>query len=420
MTNQRRGAMLRIIIVAWVLGSCVAFLPSAQCGSHQSKGSVCDLVQCKNHRPYGSSRSPLLVALTSTDVTTKTYNMRYLTEVLGISDSKMEKLSRSQWNILTLEIGVLEKRVHWLTKRLKLRTTEMKKIAQRLPNLLQQQPETTFAPKLDFLQTRLLLDDASLRKLILAAPEVLKCSIGDNLEPKLDWLQRRLHLDDAAVVKMIRRLPTIFYYSVEGNLEPKLEWLHQRLNLDGAAVGKMVQRLPSLLSFSVDDNMKPKVGWLQQRLDLDDAAIGKMIQQCPFIFSTTADTIETKLNWLQWRLHLDDAALSAMIQRLPRILSCNVDTNIKPTLNFYIDALGNEREVFVLVTSYPDLFSYSLEKRLKPRLRDAKDAGIVIDSGCLIRLAKYTDDRWQKSLAFQAKELEIGSQRRNRGRAMDV
>merc|ERR1711966_267294 len=242
---------------------------------------------------------------------------------------------------------------------------------------------TTFAPKLDFLQTRLLLDDASLRKLILAAPEVLKCSIRDNLEPKLDWLQRRL-------------------------------------NLDGAAVGKMVQRLPSLLSFSVDDNMKPKVGWLQQRLDLDDAAIGKMIQQCPFIFSTTADTIETKLNWLQWRLHLDDAALSAMIQRLPRILSCNVDTNIKPTLNFYIDALGNEREVFVLVTSYPDLFSYSLEKRLKPRLRDAKDAGIVIDSGCLIRLAKYTDDRWQKSLAFQAKELEIGSQRRNRGRAMDV
>ena len=113
--------------------------------------------------------------------------------------------------------------------------------------------------------------------------------------------------------------------------------------------------------------------------------------------------MEPTLEWLQQRLRLDDAAVSEMIQKLPALFGCNVDTNLKPTLNFYIDALGDKREACALVIDRPNLFGYSLEKRLKPRLEDARDAGIVIDSGCLSRIAMYTNDKWQKSLAFQTK-----------------
>lgn len=353
--------MHRAIIAAWLLACGSAFQPTAQHGpiaSHDRR------VPRDTHRRYR------LPPLFGTDPSTIAYNREYLTRTLGVSDDKIWKVSGKEWNILTLEIGVLEGRVRWLSERLALKENEVKKIAQQHPNILQKQSEDNLAPKLDYLQSRLLLDDASLRKLILTAPQVLGKSIEDNLEPKLDWLQQRLHLDDAAVSKMIKRHPVIFCYDIDTTLEPTLNWLQQRLGLDDAAVSKMIKLLPALFGYNIDTNLEPKLEWLQQRFDLSNSAVSDMIQKCP------------------------------------SILGYNVDTNLGPTLNFYIDALGDEGEALALVTQYPNLLSYSLEKRLKTRLEQAQDTGSMIDANFLQRIAGYTSDKWQRSLTFQANKLK--------------
>ena len=119
--------------------------------------------------------------------------------------------------------------------------------------------------------------------------------------------------------------------------------------------------------------------------------------------------MELKLEWLQQHLHLDDAALSNMIQQFPALFNCNAETNLRPTLDFYIDALGDTQGALALVVGQPNLFSLSLEKRLKPRLKEAQEAGIVIDSGCVTRIALLTNENWSSSLAFQIEQLKIGS-----------
>lgn len=98
-------------------------------------------------------------------------------------------------------------------------------------------------------------------------------------------------------------------------------------------------------------------------------------------------------------------------------MSCNIESNLEPTLNFYVNAMtmatmGEEegeknekkkkkkkQEVLELLVNNPSLFHYSLENRLKPRLEEARDIGMDIDSTASLRkLGQYTDDEWYKML----------------------
>ena len=86
-----------------------------------------------------------------------------------------------------------------------------------------------------------------------------------------------------------------------------------------------------------------------------------------------------------------------------------MDSNLRPILNFSSNALEEKQRGFALAINSPNLSNFSHEKRLKPWLADTQDAEIVIDSGCLSLIALYTNDKWQKSLAFRAILLEISS-----------
>ena len=83
---------------------------------------------------------------------------------------------------------------------------------------------------------------------------------------------------------------------------------------------------------------------------------------------------------------------------MPSLLACRIDTNIEPTLNFYIDTLGDEDRALNLVIGRPALIGYSLENRLKPRLQEAQNCGMIIDKGCLTRMGSYTNDQWSRSI----------------------
>ena len=129
-----------------------------------------------------------------------------------------------------------------------------------------------------------------------------------------------------------------------------------------------------------------------------------MIQKWPAILCLSIpDNIEPKFKWLQQRLSLTDDELSKLIQKLPPLLGCNINTNLEPTINFYIDALGDESKALAFVIRDPSSLSRSLEKRLKPRLEEARDAGMIIDSTCLNSIMVRTEDQWAKKMLKEMK-----------------
>ena len=123
----------------------------------------------------------------------------------------------------------------------------------------------------------------------------------------------------------------------------------------------------------------------------------------PILGLSITENMEPKLKWLQRRLSLTDEELSKIIQQLPPLLGCNIETNIEPTLNFYINALGDESEALTFVIRDPSSFGRSLEKRLKPRLQEAQDAGMIVNSKCLKLMMKYTDNEWAKKMLKERK-----------------
>ena len=129
----------RAIIVTGLFGSLAAFQPSLHRSLLKSNGGALNFVSPENCHPQRSPLSPLFAAFEPTDAGTKLHNRQYLNRTLGVSKHLLDKLSARTGggNILTLEIGVLEGRVDWLTKRLNLKVNEMKRIAQQHPNILQ-------------------------------------------------------------------------------------------------------------------------------------------------------------------------------------------------------------------------------------------------------------------------------------------
>ena len=57
--------------------------------------------------------------------------------------------------------------------------------------------------------------------------------------------------------------------------------------------------------------------------------------------------------------------------------------------------MGDENKALDLIIRIP---ASSLEKRLKPRLEEAIDAGMIVNSKCLQLIMKYTDNEWAKKM----------------------
>jgi len=335
-------------------------------------------------------------------------NKKYLTQTLGLPKNKVEKLQEMDGlpNILTLDEGILEERVLWLKQRLKLKNKgQIRGIVQHQPHVLARL-SSNLEQKIDYLQTRLLLDDKSLRKLILDAPHILPMGT-DNIEETLNWLQRRLSLDDRKLAKLVKRAPYTLGCSVDENLEPTLDWLQRRLNMDDFSISRVVQKMPRILHLNIESNLEPKLDWLQEEFKLDDEAVGKMVQRAPTIIGLAIDSWEIKIDWIQSRLGLVDQDLADFVLKSPSILNLTIE-NLSSTLQFFIDALGNEREAVRLVTNNPSLLAYSLERRLKPRLQETRELRLQVDTSCLRRIGQYSDEYWKAATSFVRDHQEFG------------
>jgi len=385
-------SLLSVVLVAVVYATAFQQQPSRQ-----------------NHHAHKYRRHPSTALFYAAKDECIAANKKYLSRRLGLTKDQVQRLQTDGLpNILTLEDGVLEERVDWLKKRLKLKNkSQIRKIVQHQPHVLAKL-SSNLAQKIDYLQTRLRLNDDSLRKMFLEAPHLIPCST-ENMEETLNWLQTRLRLDDRQLTKLICRAPYTLGCSVSENLEPTLDWIQRRLHtLDEFTISRVVQKMPRILHLNIEANLEPKFDWLQHQFNLDDDALGKMVQRSPTFLGLSIDTWEVKLDWIERRLDLTDQDLSKFILKAPSILNCNIESNLDLTLDFYIDALGNEREAVRLVTKNPSLLAYSLEKRLKPRLQETRDAGILIDAGCLRRIGQYTDDYWKMALSFVRDHQELG------------
>lgn len=96
-------------------------------------------------------------------------------------------------------------------------------------------------------------------------------------------------------------------------------------------------------------------------------------------------------------LRFHNEAICSMICRFPPLLSYNPEPVLKPKLDFLVYSMG--RQIYEVV-EYPRFFSYSLDKKIKPRARVIQRFKIKCS---LKEMLALNDDQ------FAAKFLGFGS-----------
>ena len=117
--------------------------------------------------------------------------------------------------------------------------------------------------------------------------------------------------------------------------------------------------------------------------------------------------MEPTLQYLERQLSLTNDELSNIILLQPSLLNMNITTNLGPKIDFYIEGADIEKDdVIDLLRRDPRLLTVSLNNRLIPRLKEAREAGLIINPGCLKRMARMTNEKWALSLAYQRRNSE--------------
>lgn len=153
---------------------------------------------------------------------------------------------------------------------------------------------------------------------------------------------------------------------------------------------------------------------LLERLALtpEDAAAVRL--NLPNALTITPAQINDTLSWLEERLELSQANLRDIVLGYPGVLELSLETNLKPTVTFFADALGDSKNVDALLAGLlcdsPRLLEYNLNKRLIPRFARVKDLlnGNAIDVASLRAIATKTNSRFEEWLQQEVEIVESG------------
>ena len=316
----------------------------------------------------------------------------FLQQRLRLTTKKsLKKFVMNYPTVLSFKLSTMEYKINWLQGRLHLTDKQLSRIVQVLPRIcLSYSIKTNLEPKFRWLQTRLNITDDELSKMMCKWPRIAGYNVNRTLDPRLNMLQERLDLTPAELGQLVVRYPRAVGIT-QHNMQEGMTWCEDQLGLDVNATKKLLIRQPEVLTLK-RTTLETRVIWLQQHLNLVDRTdVSKIICSQPSVLTNNVDSkLQPQLDWLQAYFNLDKAGLRSMVLYFPAILVYSIGNNLQVKMEFYEKLLGEEA-AHALIIKTPQYLSYSLEKRVKPRLAQVKKLDIHYS---LSSLVVSTDDRW--------------------------
>eukprot|EP00850_Spirogloea_muscicola_P001990 SM000007S20950 [mRNA] locus=s7:1099530:1110613:+ [translate_table: standard] len=190
-----------------------------------------------------------------------------------------------------------------------------------------------------------------------------------NFEQKADFLMQ-LGLNGEGLAKVVSRAPQLLALSVEGNLRPAVKFLNS-LGLEGSDLVKVLQKRPQLLGFT-ERKLRANLAFLEE-LGLNELKVRKLVNKGPVLLTLSLDNnlIPTRDFFYSKGFSRDD--LATMLIRLPGLLGYKVSTVLEPKYEYITGIMERSLEEIV---KFPQIFSYSLSCRIKPRQVQIGSLGI--------------------------------------------
>lgn len=183
--------------------------------------------------------------------------------------------------------------------------------------------------------------------------------------------------------------PKILTSNIKNDLIPVFQLLSCDLQVPSYNFRKVINKCPRLLACSVEDQLKPALFYLKRLgfTDLDALAY----QDAILLVSSVENTLIPKLNYLM-SLGFSRNDVIGMVLRCSGLFTYSIENNFKPKLGYFLEEMQGKLEE---LKEFPHYFSFSLEKRIKPRHIEVMQSGVKVPLSLML---KSTDSEFKESI----------------------
>ncbi|KAL8057313.1 hypothetical protein ABFX02_04G176800 [Erythranthe guttata] len=230
------------------------------------------------------------------------------------------------------------------------------------PPILSYDIDKDIKPRLRSFQ-KIGVKDNDLGKMLVKYPWLLSASILENFEKVLDFL------DEEKVPKIlssraIKNWPHILGCSVN-KLKLMVDQLSE-MGITNKKLGQVIATSPQLLLRKPQEFLQ--VVSFFKDLGLDEESIARTISRCPEIFAASIDnTLEKKLKFLS-DIGISKTHLPRVIRKYPELFVCDVDKALLPRMRYLMKLGLSRNDIGFMVRRFSPLLGYSIEEVLRPKM----------------------------------------------------
>ncbi|KAL3731675.1 hypothetical protein ACJRO7_028539 [Eucalyptus globulus] len=189
--------------------------------------------------------------------------------------------------------------------------------------------------------------------------------------------------------RILDMFPQLLTSDPDADLYPVFDFLLHEALIPFPDLPKSVLRCPRILVCSVDAQLRPALAFLRGFGFVGRHAI--TCQTSLLLVSSVEHTLLPKIEFLQ-SLGLDHGEVSRMAIRSPGLLTMSVENNMRPKAEFFLrDMRGSLAEL----KRFPQYFSFSLERKIRPRHRMLEEHGLEMP---LPEMLKISDGEFTSRL----------------------
>ncbi|XP_020577068.1 transcription termination factor MTEF1, chloroplastic-like [Phalaenopsis equestris] len=236
-----------------------------------------------------------------------------------------------------------------------------------------------------FLEKMLYLDSVGidLFALIEDHPPIVSSSLAD-LRAAVDSLLS-LGFSSADLRRMCGMCPEILTAGGPPAFNAVLAFLLREAGVRSSDLCYVLSRRPRLLVSSVACRLRPTLNFLQM-LGVSDPGRHAHLLSC-----SVEDKFLPRLEFLQ-KVGFSSMEARFMARRFPQIFCYSIKENLEPKVEFFLGTMERELREIKL---FPQYFSFSLDKKIKPRHCICKQNGVFFE---LPALLKHSDAEFQRRL----------------------
>ncbi|KAK1302293.1 hypothetical protein QJS10_CPB12g01290 [Acorus calamus] len=317
-------------------------------------------------------------------------------EKLGFHRSDLGAFVKSYPQILHMSVIVELAPVVKFLRGIDVERNDVPFVLQRYPELFGFKLEGTMSTSVGYLVS-IGVSPRDIGPMVTQFPFFLGMRVGTVIKPLVDYLVS-LGLPKKVLVRLLEKRPNVLGYDLEGVVKPNVEALVS-FGVRRESLASVIAQYPPILGLPLMPKLSSQQYFFNLKLKIDPDGFARVVERLPQIVSLNQGLIMRPVEFLRER-GLPDEDVAKMVVRCPQLMLIREEF-LKEGFYFFKSEMGWPMKELV---GFPEYFTYSLERRIKPRYRRLAEKGIRCSLGWFVNCS---DKRFEERLQADLIETEM-------------